>query len=454
VPDLRPTLVPEFRAGIPLLIGLLLVGQAQAVASQIPQVPAPPPNPGAGVPISAPVSSLTWNQVKDALLAKNPTILAGQLTVAESRTLETSALLRPNPQVSLSGDGTQLTPHDGIWRPLSGVVLTPGASYLIERGNKRELRGDSARLATSGVTSDQQDVTRNLVFVARSAFLATLQAKALLQVTKDNLEYYDRVIALNRGRFTAGDISELDFDRIQIQRVQFESDYENARVSLRTAKIQLLAVLNDRRPVDSFDVEGDFDFRELSRTGPDLHQQAADSRPDLRSAAIAIEKARADHQLAIANGTADPTISAWYSHNPSFANPYAVNTFGTSVSVPLRIFDRNQGEKARTLLEIQRAGHVRESLLSDVYRDVDSAYAAVESVQALLRPYRDRYLQQSASIRDKVSFSYSQGNATLLEFLDAQKSYRDTQVAYLNLIGAYWNAFAQLSLAVGQEVNP
>jgi cobalt-zinc-cadmium efflux system outer membrane protein len=178
------------------------------------------------------------------------------------------------------------------------------------------------------------------------------------------------------------------------------------------------------------------------------------NRPDLRSAETAIEKARADNRLAIANGAADPVLSAWYARNPSFNNPFDSNTLGASVSIPIRIFDKNQGEKARTALEITRTGRLRDALLAGIYRDVDSAYATAESVRTLVRPFRDKYLQESADIRDKVSFSYSQGNATVLEFLDAQKSYRDTQVAYVGLVGSYWSALAQLSLAVGQEVNP
>ena len=181
---------------------------------------------------------------------------------------------------------------------------------------------------------------------------------------------------------------------------------------------------------------------------------AVGNRPDLRSAETAIGKARADNRLAVANGTADPVVAAWYARNPSFNNPFDANTLGASVSIPIRIFDKNQGEKARTALEITRTERLRDALLAGIYRDVDSAYAAVESVSTLVRSYRDKYLRESGDIRDKVSFSYSHGNATVLEFLDAQKSYRDTQVAYIGLVGSYWSALAQLSLAVGQEVNP
>ncbi len=399
-------------------------------------------------------SVLSWEQIKSRFLAQNPSVLAGQINVEESKANEITAALRPNPQFNLSQDGFQLTPSMGVWRPLTGIVLTPGVSQLIERQNKRERRTDSARLATAGAASDQEDLQRTLLFSVRTAFLNTLQAKALVDLTQASLQSYDQAIEANRTRFQAGDISELDFQRVEIQRIQFESDLATARVNLRTAKIQLLALLNDRTPVDGFDVEGDFAYRESIMQLPELRQAAAANRPDLRSAETAIEKAQADNRLAIANGTADPVVAGWYSRNPSFNNPFDSNTLGASISIPIRIFDKNQGEKARTALEVTRTGHLRDALLAGIYRDVDSAYATVESVRTLVRPYRDKYLQESADIRDKVSFSYSQGNATVLEFLDAQKSYRDTQVTYVGLVGSYWSALAQLSLAVGQEVNP
>jgi outer membrane protein, heavy metal efflux system len=397
---------------------------------------------------------LTWEQVKTRFLAQNPSVLAGQIGIEESKANEITAGLRPNPQFTFTTDGLQATPFEGVWRPFAGVLYTPGVSQLIERQNKRQLRVDSAQLATSTAGSDQKDLQRTMLFTVRTAFVNTQQAEALVELAQANLQSYDNVIAVNRTRFRAGDISELDFQRVELQRVQFESDLANARVNLRTAKIQLLALLNERTPVDDFDVAGDFEYKESIILLPELRQMAVANRPDLRSAQTAIEKARADHRLAIANGSTDPVVGGWYSRNPSFNNPYANNTIGANVSIPIRIFDKNQGEKARTALEITRTQRLSEALLAGIYRDVDSAYAALESVRTLVRPYRNEYLQESSNIRDKVSFSYSHGGATLLEFLDAQKSYRDTQVAYIGLVGSYWSALAQLSLAVGQEVNP
>ena len=158
--------------------------------------------------------------------------------------------------------------------------------------------------------------------------------------------------------------------------------------------------------------------------------------------------------MAIANGSADPTFSVWVTHNPSFNNPFDRNTLGAGVSVPLRVFDRNQGEKLRTQLDVSRNQALVEAGRAQVFSDVDSAYATISGNLALLRPYRDRYLQQAAKVRDTISFSYQNGGASLLDFLSAQSEYRSVQLNYVNLVGSYLTAAGQLNLAVGREVVP
>ncbi len=168
----------------------------------------------------------------------------------------------------------------------------------------------------------------------------------------------------------------------------------------------------------------------------------------------AVDKAQTDHRLAIANGSTDPTFSGWWTHNPSFSNPFAYETLGASVSIPLRIFDRNQGEKLRTQQDITRNERLRDAATAQVFSDVDSAYATIESNLTLLRPYKDTYLKEAVEVRDTVSFAYNRGGASLLDFLQAQQDYRSTELNYLNLVGSYLTAAAQLNLAVGQEVIP
>jgi len=399
-------------------------------------------------------SPLSWEQVRQRFEQNNPTLRAGQIGIDESKAQEITAFLRPNPNSTLAADGTQIAPHKGIWRPLAGTYETPGVSYLHERRHKRELRLESAQKATGIAVSSQTDLERNLLFNLRLAFVQTLQEKAIYELAKENLVYYDHVLDVNRERYKAGGIAQVDLDRLELQRVQYESDLQIAEESLETAKIELLMLLNDRTPVDQFDVTGPFDFSRQIAPLDEVRQVALDNRPDLRAALQSIDKAKTDHKLAIANGSTDPTLSAWYTHNSSNNNPFGINTLGASVSIPLRIFDRNQGEKLRTNLDIGRNERLTEATRAQVFSDVDSAYATVTSTVTLLQPYKDRYLDMASRVRDTISFSYEHGAASLLDFLNAQAEYRSVQVSYLNLVASYLSAANQLNLAAGHEVIP
>src|SRR5712692_2896616 len=358
----------------------------------------------------------TWQEVRERFEAANPTLRAGQIGIDESKAQEITAFLRPNPNFTLTADGTQITPHNSVWRPLAGTYETPGISYLHERRHKRELRLESAQKATRVAVSGQADLQRTLLFTLRMDFVQALQEKAILDLAKENLSYYDHVLDVNRERFKAGAISRVDLDRLELQRVQYESDLQIAEESLETAKILLLMLLNDRTPVEQFDVTGPFDFSRQVAPLDEVRQEALDARPDLRAALQSIEKAKTDHRLAVANGSTDPTLSAWYTYNPSFNNPNDHQTLGASVSIPLRIFDRNQGEKVRTQLDIDRSAKLAEATKAQVFSDVDSAYATVTSTVTLLQPYKERYLQQASRVRDTIAFSYEHGAASLLDF--------------------------------------
>ncbi len=406
---------------------------------------------GTSVPLIA-QTGFTWEQVKTKFEAANPTLKADESNVQEMKAEEITAYLRPNPQFTLSQDGTQLAPNDGVWQPMSGTFVVPSLSYLHERDHKRELRLKSAQQGTQIATSAHADLERNLLFNLRSVFVQTLQAKAVLAVAQRELDYYDQIIHISQARFQAGDLAQVDLDRIELQRVQYESDLQTAEVNLRTSKIQLLQLLNDRTPVDQFHIQGPFDFTDQLSPLESFRQIALDNRPDLRAALESLQQAATNHKLAIANGSTDPTFSGWYTWNASTNNPYATQTLGASVSIPLRIFDRNQGEKQRTELDIGRNQQMEDATRAQVFADVDSAYAQVNSNLILLRPYQAQYLSQAARVRDTITFSWQHGGASLMDFLNAQSDYRNVQLAYVQLIGSYLTAAAQLNLAVGREV--
>ncbi len=396
-------------------------------------------------------TSLTWEQVKAKFEAVNPALRADADNVDEMRAEEITAFLRPNPQFTLSVDGTQTAPHNGVWTPFKGTTEQPNVSYLHEREHKRELRLESAQEGTRITQSQHEDLERNMVFALRAAFVETLQAKYVLDLARADLEYYDHIIEISRARFKAGDLAQIDLDRIELLRVQYESEIETAIVNLRTAKIQLLQMLNDRSPVDQFDVAGSFDFSDALQPLETYRDAALAARPDLQAALQTVQQSVTNHKLAVANGSADPTFAGWFTNNSSTNNPNGPQTIGASVSVPLRIFDRNQGEKKRTLIDIDRSQQASEAARAQVFSDVDTAYELLRSNIELLKPYKAKYKDQSLRVRDTVTFAYEHGGASLMDFLNAQSDYRQVELAYAQLIGAYLTSAGQLNLAVGRE---
>ncbi|MGA3259651.1 MAG: TolC family protein [Bryobacteraceae bacterium] len=393
-------------------------------------------------------TALTWQQVKAKFEADNPNLRAGQLNIQESKAQEVTAYLRPNPNLTAGLD--QLDPFTGSpYRPFAYTFPLVAFDYLHERQHKRELRLESAQKGTTIAESQQLDLERTLLFTLRSAFVQTLQAKALLESAKENLDYFEKELSINRARFKSGDIARVDLDRLVLQRAQYESDYQTAIVNARTAKITLLTLLNERTPVDQFDVTGPFEFQEKVMALEEFRSVALGTRPDLKAAMETIDKAETDHKLAVSNGSTDPTFGVDFGHNP----PIAVY-MGVSVNIPLRIFDRNQGEKERTQIDIAHAERQKDAAAAQVFSDVDSAYYTLMSSANLLRPYRsaDGYLETALRIRDTMSFAYQRGQAALLDYLDAQRDYRLTEVAYINLVGSYLTAASQLNMAVGREV--
>lgn len=391
--------------------------------------------------------SLTWDEVKARFEADNPTLRAGQIGIDESKANEITAYLRPNPSLTLLADQIDPFPGGPTHGPFAFLLPSATLNYLHERQHKRELRLQSAKEATDITISGQDDLERTLLFALRGAFVGTLQAKAVLRVARDNLDYWDQVLRISRDRFQAGDIAQIDLDRLELQRVQFEADLQAAEVNLRTAKILLLMLLNDRTPVDQFDVLGLYEYNDQLSPLDQFRQTALDNRPDLRAALQAVDKAKTDHKLAVANGSTDPTLGFDVGRNPPI-DQY----IGVSVSIPLRVFDRNQGEKLRTQLDIDRNQKLLDATQAQVFSDVDSAYAIVNSNLILLRPYKAKYLDQATRVRDTVRFSYEHGGAALLDFLNAENDYRSVQLNYVNLVGAYLIAASQLNLAVGREV--
>ncbi|MGA2597585.1 MAG: TolC family protein [Bryobacteraceae bacterium] len=388
----------------------------------------------------------TWQQVKEKFQTANPTLEAGRIGIDESRAEEITAYLRPNPDFTFSVDQFQVFTANP-YRPFAYLFPSYATSYLHERRHKRELRLESAKKATTVAELQLADQERTLLLTLRTAFVQVLQAKAVLALARENLSYYDKVLRVSNVQKQAGDIAQVDLDRLELQRVQYETDVETGDVNLRTAKIQLMMLLNDRTPLEKFDVTGRYDFSDDIPPLEQLRTMALANRPDLKAAVESIDKARTDYRLAVANGSTDPTFGVDFARNPPIPA-----YFGVSINIPLRIFDRNQGEKTRTELDIARNERLRSATEAQVFSDVDSAFATVSGNVTLLRSYKNKYLQQAVRVRETISFSYQHGGSSLLDFLQAQQDYRTTELSYLNLIGSYLTALSQLNVAVGREV--
>jgi len=256
-----------------------------------------------------------------------------------------------------------------------------------------------------------------------------------------------QVFGVSRDGRQLGAIAQVDLDRLELQRVQYETDLQTARVNRRRAKIQILMLLNDPMPAEQFGVTGPYGFPDQIPALEGFHKTAIDVKPDLRAAMQSIDKAKTDNRLAWANGATNPAFGVDFARNARI--PVYL---GASVTIPLRIFNRNRGEKARTQLDVSRNQRLRDETEAQGFSDVDPAHAIINSNPKLLKTYKANCLQRTLQVRAAALFSCLNGGASLLEFLQAQQDYRCVQLNYLNLVGACMTAAAPMNPAVGREV--
>ncbi len=424
-----------------LLTGVTLAAQAQTT----PSPPAGRP-PGAlpGTALPAPGTPLTLAQAVAFARQNNPTLLGVQQHVEAVRALEMTAGLRQNPALVAESTQTGLTSDD----PSGPTFVGVGLQRLFERGGKRDLRVAAARATTSVAVSQTSDQSRLLDLNVRSAFTRMVVAKLALAISEQNLTDYRRTVELMKLRLDAGDVDRTDFDRIELQLVNFEADETNAKLTLTQASQQLQTLLGYARPVDSFDIDGSLDLPTLKQTLPDYEAAALTARPDLRAAEQQVQANDAATRLAIANGKADPTVGAEYEHSGR------ESTFGLNLNLPLRVYDRNQGEKARTRYEAESSRLLLTAARNQVVSDVDQAYAAYQAASVQTARYRDKYLAEAAHVRDNLQFSYRNGNATLLDYLSALSDYRQINLAAIQAEAQAMLALHQLSYATATEVRP
>jgi len=389
-------------------------------------------------------SPLTLRQALEMARTRNPNLLSGQQHVIAIKANEITAGLRQNPNFQISGTDVTLK-ADNPGNPYSYAA---NVNRLFERGQKRRWRLDIARSTTDVTQSQYKDTERQTALAVKLAFTQMLAAKAALQIADDNLQSYRRTVDLSKVRLNVGDISATDFERIDLQLAEFESDYDDARLNLVQSSDQLQLLLGIEKPSDAFDITGTLDPPSITAPLSQIEQQALQARPDYLAAQQSVRLADSNVKLADANGTTDPSLGGEYDRSGTD------NSAGFQITIPLRIFDRNQGEKERTRYEAQSSRFAETAARNQVINDVDQAWAGYETAMAMAKRYHGHYLEEAARVRDNLEFSYRHGGATLLDYLDALRDYRQTNLDALNANTQVWLAVHQLSFAAATEIVP
>jgi cobalt-zinc-cadmium efflux system outer membrane protein len=412
-------------------------------------VGAPPVRAQAPSPVQGPVR-ITLDDAIQMALAHNHALLAARTTVQQSEAEETTANLRPNPV--LLGDA-QFLPIFNANQFDSNYVdnsaqFDLGVSYLFERGKKRQHRLEAAKDLTAVTRSQVADNERGLTFQVASQFVNVQLAESALELAQQDLKSFQNTVDISQERYRAGDIGLDDLLKIKLQLLQFQSDASQAEL----AKVQALSDLRQLLGYESvsadYDVAGTLDYQPVHANLEDLQAKALSTRPDLRAAQQGVTAANGQYELAKADGKRDVTAQINYTH---IADLSTASLFG-QIQIP--IFDRNQGEIARTHYAITQAQEQEQAANGQVLTDVRDAYEGLRSNDKIIQLYRSGYLDEAQQDRDISEYAYKRGAASLLDFLDAERSYRATQLAYRQSLASYALALEQLREAVGTRNLP
>lgn len=400
-------------------------------------------------PASGPVR-ISLDQAIQLALQHNHNLLAARTTVQQSEAEEITANLRPNPV--LSGDA-QFLP---IFQPdkFSADFMNTtaqfdlGIGYLFERGRKRQHRLQAAKDVTEQTRLTVADNERSLTFLVATQFISVQLAESTIELAAQDLKSFRNTVDISESRYKAGDISEADLLKIKIQLLQFQTDMSQAQLARVQALAGLRQLLGYESVTADYDVAGDFDYAPVSMKLEDLQAKALADRPDLRAARQGIVAAQSQYDLQKANGNVDPTVTANYSHvsDTSSASLFA------NVQIP--VFNRNQGEIARAQFAITQSQELARAASDQVMTDVTDAYEGLRTNDQIVTLYRSGYLKQAQDSRDISEYAYKRGAVSLLDYLDAERTYRATQLAYRQSLASYLTAVEQLREAVGTRNLP
>ncbi len=394
-------------------------------------------------------SHVSLEEAISLALAHSPTLKALRTQVPQNQASEITANLRPNPVLSWD---TQFIP---LFQPSqfsadyfnNTAQFDLGLGYLFERGGKRQRRLEAAKNQTAVTTSQVADGERTLTFNVAQQFISVLLAESNLQFADDALKSYQDTVNISQERYKAGDISEGDFLKIKLQMLQFQTDVSAARIARTQALVALRQLIGYEALTPDYDVAGDLAYQPLKLNEDDL-KAAALRRPDVVAAQKSVTLAQSEHTLEIANGKRDLNTSFNYSHVAG------VNTGAFFFNMEIPIFNRNQGEIKRTQFAIDQSKYTETAAEQTALADVANAYETFRSSNQVVELYTSGYLDQAKESRDISEYAYKGGAASLLDLLDAERSYRQTQLAYRQALANYMLSVEQVRQAVGTRNLP
>jgi cobalt-zinc-cadmium efflux system outer membrane protein len=416
-----------------LFAPLRAAGQAGAQAT-------PPQNPPARV---------TLDQAIDLALQHNHSLQAARTTILQNQALEITANLRPNPV--LVGDAQFLpffNPSNFTSEYMdNSAQFDLGVGYLFERGKKRQHRLQAAKDQTAVTSATVDDNARTLTFNVATEFISAMLAQSQLDLAEKDLASFQQTVDIGQASFNAGSISGGDLLKIKIQSLQFQMDVSAAKLARVQALASLRQLLGYESVPESYEVVGDLEYKPVKLGEDDLKAMALRQRPDVRAAQLGVTAAQSQFSLAQANGKVDVNAQANYTH-------IALNTLSFFGSVQLPVFNRNQGEIARTRYAITQSQELSSEQASLALTDVTNSYEALRTDDAIVQLYQSGYLKQAEDSRDISQYAYQHGSASLLDFLDAERSYRATEFAYRQALANYMTSLEQLRQAVGTRSLP
>src|SRR5271170_1449472 len=390
------------------------------------------------------------DQAIDLALAHNHALKATRTLIFQNQAQEITANLRPNPV--LGGDAQFIpifTPSDFSSEDLDlAQQFDLGLSYLFERGHKRQSRVKAARDQTAVTRAQVADAERTLAFNVGQQFVSVLLAESTLAFALEDLKSFQNTVDISEAQFKAGSISEGDYLKIKLQFLQFQTDVSSSRLAQAQALVGLRQFIGYDTVPANFDVIGDLAYEPLKANLEDLQAKALKVRPDFQAALLGVTAAQSQIRLAKANGKVDVNGTFDFTHTAG------QNTASVFANFELPIFNRNQGEIARTNYALTQAQESQQSASDTVLSDVANAYEAIRSNDEIVQLYTSGYLKQAQDSRDISEYAYKRGAASLLDFLDAERSYRAAQLAYRQALGSYMTALEQLKEAVGTRNLP